>query len=393
MTPKPSRSAASKPPSALARIWADMVAAGWREAVLRYVSHALLLVLILGVMAVSRLRLPVLSDLTAPIAVARAAAAPTPTVSAPVEAVVSAPASAGAAAPPVFGPVVLDNTALARAADPHTLIPTRGRTDVITYTVQSGDTLFGIAEGFNLKPETILWGNYFTLKDDPHLLRPGQVLTILPVDGTYHAVTAGNTVEQIAQFYGVPAQAILDWPGNQLDPQQPALQTGTALVVPGGTRELQAWVLPSLPRTARASARAASNFGQCPGGYTGILGSGVFVWPAEARTLSGYDYSFIHRGLDIRAGTGAPLFAADHGVVTYAGWNDWGYGNLVVIDHGNGWESVYAHLSQWNVACGQSVTQGEIIGLAGSTGRASGPHLHFELRFNGVFVNPWTVLP
>jgi murein DD-endopeptidase MepM/ murein hydrolase activator NlpD len=259
--------------------------------------------------------------------------------------------------------------------------------------VQAGDTLFGIAERFNLKPETLLWGNFFTLKDDPHTLQPGQVLNILPIDGTYHYVTAGNTLEQIAKFYNVAPEAIASWPSNNLGVAGLTLTPNTYLVVPGGTRALQSWQLPSLPRTAQASARAASNFGQCPGGYTGIIGSGTLVWPTLTRTLSGYDYTSIHRGIDIRAKTGDPIAAVDAGVVTYAGWNDWGYGNLVVIDHGTGWESVYAHLSQWNVQCGQSVNQGELIGLAGSTGRSSGPHLHFELRNGSVYVNPWSVLP
>lgn len=385
-------SSETRPPSAFSRIWADMIAAGWRPALLRYASHGLLLLLIAGSLAVSRLRLPALESVAGPLTAARAAATPAPT-RLPLRPVADADAQAGPAAPPVFGPVVAETSALARVVQPHTLIPTLGRASVITYTVQAGDTLFGLAERFNLKPETILWGNYFTLKDDPHRLRIGQVLNILPVDGTYHFVTAGNTLEQIARFYGVTPGAIVEWPGNGLDPEAPELVPGAYLVIPGGRRELQAWVVPSLPRTARARSGAASNFGQCPGGYTGILGTGVFVWPTEARSLSGYDYTDLHRALDLRAPAGAPIFAADSGVVMYAAWNDWGYGNLVVIDHGNGWESVYAHLSQWNVACGQSVSQGEVIGLAGATGRASGPHLHFELRYNGVFVNPWTVLP
>jgi murein DD-endopeptidase MepM/ murein hydrolase activator NlpD len=372
------------PPSGFARVWADLTAAGWHTPILRYTVHALMLAMLAAVGALSRVQW----DFD-----------PLP-ASAPVEAfkpVSAGPDLASAAAlalasPPVFDPLQTRAPMLARRVDLHTLIPTRGREAVITYTVQSGDTLFGIAERFNLKPETILWGNYFTLKDDPHLLQPGQTLNILPTDGTYHYVTEGSTLEQIATFYGVEAQAIAEWPGNALDVDAPQLAANTYLVIPGGARESQAWVVPTIPRSARIRT-SASNFGQCPGGYTGILGSGTFVWPADARTLSGYDYSGVHRGLDIRAGLGAPIYAADSGVVVYGGWNDWGYGNLVVIDHGNGWQSVYAHLSQWNVACGQSVNQGEVIGLAGSTGRSSGAHLHFELRYESAYVNPWTVLP
>lgn len=380
-------SSTTKTPSPLARLWADMVAAGWREPILRAVSHLLLIGLVLLAPSLSGLHWPVPNDFTLKATTAK------PTVSSVLADTATSDRDKDEVSPPVFGPLVAETEHLSRAVSPHTLIPTRGRTEVITYTVQPGDTLFGIAQRFNLKPETILWGNYFTLKDDPHLLRPNQVLNILPVDGTYHFVTEGNTIEQIAAFYRVTPDVIIGWPGNGLDPAQPVLTPNTYLVIPGGTRELQAWVLPSLPRTARSGARANSNFGQCPGGYTGILGSGTFIWPTQSRTLSGNDYSNIHRGIDIRAGLGDPIVAVDNGVVMYAGWNNWGYGNLVMIDHGNGWESVYAHLSQWSVQCGQSVKQGEVIGAAGNTGRSSGPHLHFELRYNATFVNPWTVLP
>jgi len=362
-----------------------MVAAGWREPIWRYASHGLMLALLGAVVAVSGMdvaswRAPQLP----PVAEGVSAASTTETA---VETLAS-----NSSEPPTFGPLVAELPALERAADVHTLIATQGRTQVITYTVQAGDTLLGIAGRFNLKPETLLWGNFFTLKDDPHSLRPGQVLNILPVDGTYHYVTAGNTLEQIARFYNVAPEAIAGWPSNNLGVDGQTLTPNTYLVVPGGTRALQSWQLPSLPRTARASARTASNFGQCPGGYTGIIGAGTFVWPTQARTLSGYDYANIHRGVDLRANLNDPIVAVDAGVVTYAGWNDWGYGNLVVIDHGTGWESVYAHLNQWNVQCGQSVNQGELIGLAGSTGNSSGSHLHFELRNGGVYVNPWSVL-
>jgi murein DD-endopeptidase MepM/ murein hydrolase activator NlpD len=256
--------------------------------------------------------------------------------------------------------------------------------------VQLHDTLFIIAAKYNLKPDTVLWGNP-KLNGDPNTLSVGQVLNILPVDGTYHYVTEGNTLEQVAKFYGVEPQAILDWPSNDLDPDNVVLEPNTYLVVPGGHRELQSWAVPTISRKDRVS--GANNFGQCPGGYSGAVGSGFFVWPADNHFLSGYDFSGVHRGIDIKAPLGVPIYAADAGVIVYAGPNDYGYGNLVVIDHGNGWQSVYAHLSQWNVSCGQSVFQGNLIGLSGNTGRSSGAHLHFELRYNGAYVNPWSVLP
>jgi murein DD-endopeptidase MepM/ murein hydrolase activator NlpD len=80
-------------------------------------------------------------------------------------------------------------------------------------------------------------------------------------------------------------------------------------------------------------------------------------------------------------------------VIVYAGWNDWGYGNVIVIDHGNGWQTLYAHLSQIRVGCGQSVNKGDLIGNVGSTGNSSGPHLHFEMMLSGTHQNPHLYLP
>lgn len=395
MATEPFPSPEPRPPdlTGLARIWADIVAFGFHEAALRYASHVLLLAVLALAIWGQRVDLGLVNLLVAKASLRTAgtlvpAVTPTPIADDGVVRLEALP-------PP--GPTLEASLAsgaggpLSRLADPHTLIPTRGRAEVISYTVQSGDTLFGIADRFGLKPETVLWGNYFTLKDDPHLLLPGQVLNILPVDGTYHYVSEGNTLEQVAAFYGVKPQDIVDWPSNNLDPNNPSLTPNTFLVVPGGHRELQSWVVPTIKRDERST--KANNFGQCAGGYSGAVGSGSFVWPADNHSLSGYDYTAIHHGLDIRAKLGVPIYAVDNGVIVYAGPNDYGYGNLVVIDHGNGWQSVYGHLSQWNVVCGQSVFQGNVIGLAGSTGRSSGPHLHFELRYNGSYVNPWTVLP
>jgi len=390
MTAEPLSPLEPEEPTALARLWVDLTAQGWRDTILRYASHGLMLAVVAGAIWASQLNLNLIDRFAADASLAGITPpAPTPAPAVEAETESAAPPAVAflpAAAAPAPGVIT-------RLADVHTLIPTRGRQTVITYTVQKGDTLFGIAEKHSLKPETVLWGNYFTLKDDPHSLFPGQVLNILPVDGTYHYVTQGNTLEQIAKFYGVTPGDIVDWSGNGLDLETPTLVPDTWLVIPGGQRESQAWVVPTISRSAKSSGSQANNFGQCPGGYTGAVGNGTFVWPTDNHTVSGYTYSAVHRGVDVRAGTGAPIYAVDGGVVVYAGWNDYGYGNLVVIDHGNGWQSVYGHLGQWNVTCGQSVFQGNLIGLAGNTGRSSGAHLHFELRYNGAYVNPLDMLP
>ncbi len=281
----------------------------------------------------------------------------------------------------------------------HTDIPTRPRVDVITYTVVKNDTLFGIAEKFGLQPETLLWGNFAVLRDSPHELRPDQVLNILPVNGTYHQWAEGQGLNGVAEFYGVTAQDIIDWPGNHLDPDidpaNPNIEPGTWLIVPEGRREFNGW--PEIPQITRRATRTVlvdAGPGQCAGPFSGLVGSGGFIWPTTSHRISGYVYSAYHGGVDLGAILGDPIFAADAGVVVYAGWNNWGYGNLVVIDHGNGWQTVYAHLNTWNVVCGQSVTQGAVLGGAGTTGRSSGVHLHFEMR-SEVYgrVNPLNFLP
>jgi murein DD-endopeptidase MepM/ murein hydrolase activator NlpD len=125
----------------------------------------------------------------------------------------------------------------------------------------------------------------------------------------------------------------------------------------------------------------------------GPIGTGGFIWPTGNHYLSGYDFSSSHLAIDIAAGLGAPVYASDSGVVVTAGWNSSGYGYVIMIDHGNGYSTVYGHLSQYNVSLCQGVTQGQLIGLAGSTGNSTGAHLHFEIRLNGGYVNPWSVLP
>jgi murein DD-endopeptidase MepM/ murein hydrolase activator NlpD len=135
--------------------------------------------------------------------------------------------------------------------------------------------------------------------------------------------------------------------------------------------------------------------GACEAPFTGPVGTETFMWPASNHYLSGYNFSWrYHPGIDIATQLGDPIYASDTGVVVFAGWNSQGYGNLVALDHGNGWETLYAHLSQFNVDCGQAVYQGSVVGYAGSTGNSTGPHLHFEI-LNDTYgrVNPWSYLP
>jgi len=279
-----------------------------------------------------------------------------------------------------------------RLAQPHTTYPDRPRTSVITYTVQPGDTVFGIAQMFGLTPHTIYWANSDVLHDNPHLLWPGMVLNILPVNGVYHTVEAGETVASIAEKYNVDPEVIYnEW--NDLEEGQP-LEPGMKLVIPGGTREFLVW---QLPKYSNLRGAAAAGAGVCALPSIGLRGYGWFVWPTDGRRISGWTFhdprNPPHTGIDIGLRTGDPVYAADNGVVAYAGWNDWGYGYLIVLDHGNGFQTYYAHLSAIWVVCGQSVYQGTAIGAGGSTGRSSGPHLHFEIRYNGIPQDPLYYLP
>jgi len=288
-----------------------------------------------------------------------------------------------------------------RLAQVHTSIPSRPRQEVTKYTVVEGDTIFGIAERFGLKPETVLWGNYYILLDDPHALKPGQELNILPQDGTYHQWEQGEGLNGISTYYGVSPEEIINFPANHLDMAtigdlaNPNIEPGTWLVVPNGRREFISWSAPlGVTRENPASARVLGP-GACDAITGGAIGYGAFIWPANNHYISGFNYApnANHWGIDIAGNTGEGVYATDAGVVVYAGWNNYGYGNMIMVDHGHNFQSLYAHLSGINVGCGQSVGQGDVIGAIGNTGRSTGSHLHFEIRSASSWVNPWDVLP
>jgi murein DD-endopeptidase MepM/ murein hydrolase activator NlpD len=178
---------------------------------------------------------------------------------------------------------------------------------------------------------------------------------------------------------------ILSWIGNRLDLANPEVKVGESIMVPGGHREFKQWIIPTVTRAGSIGSTS------CGGGAVGF---GGFIWPSNNHFLSGNDFSSFHHGIDIAGGTGDAVYAADNGVVTLAAnGHNYGYGNVLMVDHGNGYATLYAHLSALNVGRCQSVGQGQVIGAIGSTGNSSGSHLHFEVRLNGGFVNPWQVLP
>jgi murein DD-endopeptidase MepM/ murein hydrolase activator NlpD len=302
-----------------------------------------------------------------------------PTALAPVSAI-----------PPYLGPAF--DRPIERSANVHTERDPNIRLAPVQYTVESGDSIFGIAESFNISPETLLWANYDTLYDDPHMIFVGTQLIVPPADGILYKWKSGDTIEAVANRYRAFPKDVLTYPGNNLDVANPTpeIAPGTYVMIPGGWRETKPWVVPSIPR-GRAGVNPSIP-GACSTGEGGAIGTGYFIWPSVEHYISGNRYWSGHLAIDIGVGLGDSIFAADSGVVVYAGWISGGYGNMIMIDHGNGYQTLYAHLSAINVQCGQSVYRGQTIGYGGSTGNSTGPHLHFEVRYFGGFLNPLDVL-
>ena len=290
------------------------------------------------------------------------------------------------------------------------LSPSQPRLEVSTYTVRSGDSLWGIGARYNVGAWSVMWSN--GLEEDS-IIRPGQQLRIPPVQGIVHTITADDSLDSIAGRYSVDPAVIVDF--NGLKPGE-VLQPDRILVVPGGT-------LPIVPRPAAAPAPVPLPRPQLPSlpirppaatqpqprpqtqpqrpavpaparpvpvpvpqPAPPPITTGRFSWPTRG-VITTY-FSGWHPGIDIASAFGTNIGAADGGTVTFAGWNSWGYGYRVVLDHGNGYSTTYNHLSLISVRPGQVVGKGQQVGLMGSTGNSTGPHLHFEILRNGSFVNP-----
>jgi murein DD-endopeptidase MepM/ murein hydrolase activator NlpD len=247
---------------------------------------------------------------------------------------------------------------------------------IITYTVQPNDNVWAIANGFGLQVETIVWANP-AVEKAPDLLSVGQVLTILPVDGIYYTVTAGDTVDKLAKEFKTEAAKIATFELNALE-EPYALTPGQKLVIPGGRKKIVPSNYYPMTRVGRAPQGAPT-------------GSGNFAWPAQGYLSQAFWSG--HQAIDIASRTGTPILAADAGYVIMAGRDTWGYGNQVLINHGNGFLTRYGHLHTIGVKGGDSVQKGQQIGTMGSTGRSTGPHLHFEVIQGNVRRNPQGFLP
>lgn len=263
---------------------------------------------------------------------------------------------------------------LVRAPVPKTIVPKRPRQGIITYTVQPGDTLYDLAVKFEINADTIAWANS-KLEEHPDFLKLGQKLIIPPVSGVLHTVNKDDTLASIAKEYKVDVSAIITYEHNHLE-EPYTLEVGQKVMVPGGKK-------PYIPRVVYAYK------GTIP--ETARRGTGKFGWPTSGVITQRYWAR--HRAIDVGAPKGTPIYAADSGYVAMAGWSKSGYGYYIVINHGNGFETLYAHLSWYYIEAGQSVNKGQLIGRIGSTGWSTGPHLHFEIRHQEVQRNPFVYLP
>ncbi len=251
--------------------------------------------------------------------------------------------------------------------------------EIIEHVVSEGETISSIAERYGLNTETILWQNNLKPTDK---IKPGMELEILPIDGIRHKVSRGETINSIGKKYGLEGpqiQAIIDYPFNEfLNDETFDLVAGQYLMVPDGV----------MPQVAKSSPRSA------PAYYTPdrgtVTASGQFVWPAAGRISQGY--KFYHKAIDIANRSGGPIVAADSGVVVKVSMLNYGYGYHIIVDHGNGFMTLYAHLSVVQVKSGQRVNKGDVVGQMGNTGRSTGTHLHFEIRNGGTLLNPMNYL-
>lgn len=272
---------------------------------------------------------------------------------------------------------VLNNQADIMNTDTVTVESQKLRRDVEDYTVQTGDTLSSIGKKYDVDAASIGYLNNFDTENK--VLKPGETIKIPPVTGLIVTVRSGETIYTVAKKYGLLSpQPIVDWPYNSFANDETfALAAGQELVVPGGKPPEEVLQAPA-PIIHTPSA----------GPFAG--GNGQFLWPV-AGIITQY-FSGYHPALDIAGSQGDNVLAADAGRIVTEAWMPGGYGNYIIIDHGNGYKTLYGHLVRFVAGEGENVARGQIIGLRGTTGRSTGPHLHFEIIQNGVRVNPLGLL-
>ncbi|MFA5420848.1 MAG: peptidoglycan DD-metalloendopeptidase family protein [Patescibacteria group bacterium] len=247
------------------------------------------------------------------------------------------------------------------------------RKEITEYIIQNGDTISSIAQDFGISVNTILWENNLTARS---LIKPGNTLKILPETGLMHTIARNETISGVSKKYDISSEKILN--ANNLDPEE-VLKLGQKIFIPGGKKIVAA--VASTP--AYTGTTIASSIKTTP---TTNYSGGKLLWPTVGHRITQY-YSWSHQGLDIANKTGTPLYASESGTVERSGWNN-GYGYNVVINHGGGLKTLYAHASKLHVKAGDVVSRGDIVADMGSTGWSTGPHIHFEVILNGVKQNP-----
>jgi murein DD-endopeptidase MepM/ murein hydrolase activator NlpD len=246
-------------------------------------------------------------------------------------------------------------------------IPTNDQISV--YVVRKGDTLSAIAKMFGVSANTILWANNIPKGGGVQI---GQKLVILPTSGVQYVVKKGDTIAKIAALYKADADEILGT--NNLD-NDSSLVVGDTIIIPNGIESETPSTNP-IKNTVKKVLRALAN-DSSPSTNTDT--DGYFIRPTAGKKTQGIHG---HNGIDFHASRGTVIVAAAAGTVVISrndGWNG-GYGQYIVIKHQNGTQTLYAHLSVNAVNEGQEVSQGQLVGYSGDTGKSFGPHLHFEVR-------------
>lgn len=255
------------------------------------------------------------------------------------------------------------------------------RTTTEEYAVQEGDTISIIAQKFGVSVNTILWANNLTGRS---LIRPGDKLTILPISGVLHKVKSGDTLAKIATRYNADSEKIIEF--NRLVSADD-INIEENLIIPDG-------VMPESPKPAPQPVQQKHNVFAIhlpdlfiPPPPVKVAAGARLLWPTVYHKINQYFRGWLHTGLDIDCNYGIANIAAADGVVTTAGWLR-GYGYAVIINHGNGMETLYGHHQKLLVSAGQRISRGQPVGMCGSTGHSTGTHLHFEVIIGGKRVNP-----
>lgn len=253
-----------------------------------------------------------------------------------------------------------------------TIISAKPRDKTVEYQVLGGDTLASIAKKFDVSVDTVKWAN--NLKTE--IIKPSQLLKIPPGTGIVHKVVSGDSIYSVAKKYKVDTQNIVNFPFNDFaDLDTFALVPGQSLFVPDGSIQQ---ARPTTPSYYAGPIQA------------GARGNASFIWPTTGSISQ--NPIWYHMAYDIQNPSAPPVIASDTGTVIFAGCINWGYGCHIIMDHGNGFKTLYGHLSRIDVSLGQAVGQGGQLGQMGSTGRSTGTHLHFEIRQGNTLLNPQSFL-